>query len=184
MLAYSSIAHAGYIAVAFASASNRGVSAAMFYLLAYSLMNLGAFAIVTLLGRSEDKLVNVTDYAGLAAKRPGLAALLSVFLLSLAGIPGTAGFAGKFFIFRAALESRLVWLTIIGVMTTVVSFYYYLYVIVQMYMRDPQEEFSDVAVPGSVKLALLVSAVGTLYLGILPTSVFEWTSSTVLNALR
>jgi NADH-quinone oxidoreductase subunit N len=184
MLAYSSIAHAGYVAVAFASASNRGVSAAMFYLLAYSLMNLGAFAIVTILGRSEDKLVNVTDYAGLAAKRPGLAAILSIFLLSLAGVPGTAGFAGKFFIFRAALESRLVWLTIIGVMTTVVSFYYYLYIIVQMYMRDPHEEFSDVALPGSVKLALLVSAAGTLYLGILPTSVFEWTSSTVLNALR
>jgi NADH-quinone oxidoreductase subunit N len=184
MLAYSSIAHAGYVAVALAAISKRGVSAALFYLLAYSLMNLGAFAIVTMLGRSEDKLVNLTDYAGLAAKRPGLAALLSIFLLSLAGVPGTAGFAGKFFIFRAALESRLVWLTIIGVMTTVVSFYYYLYVIVQMYMREPKEEFSDVPVPGSVKIVLVVSAVGTLYLGVLPTSVIEWTSSAALTALR
>src|SRR5205823_12792870 len=96
MLSYSSIAHAGYIAVAFASASDRGVSAALFYLLAYSLTNLGAFAIVTILGRTEDKFVNLTDYAGLGAKRPGLAAVLSLFLLSLAGVPGTAGFAGKF----------------------------------------------------------------------------------------
>jgi len=184
MLAYSSIAHAGYIAVAFAAVSRRGVSAALFYLLAYSLMNLGAFAIVTMLGRSEDKLVNLTDFAGLGAKRPGLAALLSVFLLSLAGVPGTAGFAGKFFIFRAALESRLLWLAIIGVLTTEVSFYYYLYVIVQMYMREPAEEFADVRVPASVKFALLVSVVGTLYLGVLPTSVLEWTSSATLSALR
>jgi NADH-quinone oxidoreductase subunit N len=147
-------------------------------------MNLGAFAIVTMLGRKEDKLVNLSDYAGLAVKRPGLAAILSVFLLSLAGVPGTAGFAGKFFIFRAALESRLVWLTIIGVVTTVVSFYYYLYVIVQMYMRDPKDEFSDVALPASVKLALLVSVAGTLYMGILPTSVLEWTSFAALNPLR
>lgn len=181
MLAYSSIAHAGYVAVAFAATSGRGVSAALFYLLAYSLMNLGAFAIVTILGRSDDKFVNLTDYAGLGAKRPGLAALLTVFLLSLAGVPGTAGFAGKFFIFRAALESRLVWLTIIGVITTVISFYYYLYVIVQMYMREPKDEFADVAVPASVKLALVVSVVGTLYLGILPTSVLQWTSSASLK---
>jgi NADH-quinone oxidoreductase subunit N len=183
MLAYSSIAHAGYVAVAFAANSNRGVSAALFYLLSYSLMNLGAFAIVTVLGRSEDKLVNLTDYAGLAAKRPGLAAVLSVFLLSLAGVPGTAGFAGKFFIFRAALESRLVWLAVIGVLTTVVSFYYYLYVIVQMYMREPNSDFADVHVPAGVKLALFVSLVGTLYLGILPTSLLEWTSSATLTAL-
>jgi NADH-quinone oxidoreductase subunit N len=184
MLAYSSIAHAGYIAVAFAAVSRRGVSAALFYVLAYSLMNLGAFAIVTMLGRGEDKLVNLADFAGLGAKRPGLAALLSVFLLSLAGVPGTAGFAGKFFIFRAALESRLLWLAIIGVLTTVVSFYYYLYVIVQMYMREPAEEFADVSVPASLKFALLVSVVGTLYLGVLPTTVLEWTSSATLTTLR
>src|SRR5438046_10084708 len=176
MLAYSSIAHAGYVAVAFAATSDRGVSAALFYLLAYSLMNLGAFAMVTIMRRKEDKLVNVTDYAGLGSKRPGLAAVLSLFMLSLAGLPGTAGFAGKFFIFRAALESRLVWLAIIGVVTTVISFYYYLYVIVQMYMKEPNEDFADVSVPGSVKFALFVSAAGTLYLGILPTSVLDWTT--------
>lgn len=184
MLAYSSIAHAGYITVAFAATSDHGVSAALFYLLGYSLMNLGAFAIVTVLGRSQDKLVNLTDYAGLAAKRPGLAALLCLFLLSLAGVPGTVGFAGKFFIFRAALESRLLWLAIIGVSTTVISFYYYLYVIVQMYMREPTEGFADVQVPGGVKVALALSAAGTLYLGILPMRVLDWTADAALNALR
>ena len=184
MLAYSSIAHAGYVAVAFAATSDRGVSAALFYLLAYTLMNLGAFAVVTILSRSEDKLVNLTDYAGLGAKRPGLAAVLSLFLLSLAGVPGTAGFAGKFFIFRAALESRLVWLTIIGVITTVVSFYYYLYVIVQMYMRDPAEEFSDLRLRGSLKTALFISAAGVLYMGILPTRVLDWTVNAAQAAFR
>ena len=184
MLAYSSIAHAGYVAVAFASTSQRGTSAALFYLLAYSLMNLGAFAIVTILSRKEDKLVNVTDYAGLAAKRPGLAAMLSLFLLSLAGVPGTAGFAGKFFIFQSAVESRLIWLAIIGVITTVISFYYYLYIIVQMYMREPTEEFSDLRLCGSLKIALLISAVGTLYMGLLPTRILDWTSTAALNTLR
>ena len=107
--------------------------------------------------------------------------MLSLFLLSLAGVPGTAGFAGKFFIFRAALESRLVWLTIIGVVTTVVSFYYYLYVIVQMYMREPNEEFSDVRLGGAVKVALFVSAVGTVYMGVLPTRVLDWAAAATLK---
>jgi NADH-quinone oxidoreductase subunit N len=184
MLAYSSIAHAGYIAVAFAAGSQRGISAALFYLMAYSLTNLGAFAIVTILSRSEDKLTNLADYAGLAAKRPGVAALLTLFLLSLAGVPGTAGFAGKFFIFRSSVESGLVWLTVIGVATTVVSFYYYLYVVVQMYMRSPGEEFADIRLAGSLRLALLIAAAGTVYLGILPTRLLDWSTVAALNALR
>jgi NADH-quinone oxidoreductase subunit N len=184
MLAYSSIAHAGYVAVAFAATSERGVSAALFYLLAYSLMNLGAFAVVTILSRNEDKLVNLTDYAGLGVKQPGLAALLSLFMLSLAGIPGTAGFAGKFFIFRAAVEADLLFLAVIGVITTVVSFYYYLHIIVQMYMRDPTDEFSDLRFPASLKLALAISAAGTIYLGLLPTRALDWTVTATLNALR
>jgi NADH-quinone oxidoreductase subunit N len=184
MLAYSSIAHAGYIAVAFAATSEKGTSAALFYLLAYSLMNLGAFAIVTILSRREDKFVNLTDYAGLGAKRPGLAAVLSIFMLSLAGVPGTAGFAGKFFIFRAAVESRLIWLVIIGVISTVISFYYYLYVLVQMYMREPNDEFTDVRLCGSLKIALAIAVIGTLYLGLMPTRVLDWTATAALNTLR
>jgi NADH-quinone oxidoreductase subunit N len=181
MLAYSSIAHAGYVAVAFASTDLPGISAALFYLLAYGVMNLGAFTIITILSRSEDKLVNISDYAGLAAKRPGLAALLSLFLLSLAGIPGTAGFAGKFFIFRSAVESGLVWLTVIGVVTTVVSFYYYLSVIVQMYMHTPKEDFESLRPAASWKIALFIAAVGTLAMGILPSRVLEWTAAAGLS---
>ena len=139
---------------------------------------------VTIISRKDDKVVDVTDYAGLGSKRPGLAAVLSLFLLSLAGVPGTAGFTGKFFIFRAAVESRLFWLAIIGVVTTVVSFYYYLYVIVQMYMREPHDEFSDVRLHGSLKFALMISAAGTLYLGLLPTRVLDWTATAALSALR
>ena len=184
MLAYSSIAHAGYIAVAFTANSNRGGSAALFYTLAYAAMSLGAFAIVTMLGRSEDAKVKLTDYAGLGSKRPGLAALLSLFLLSLAGVPGTAGFAGKFFIFRSAVESNLTSLAIVGVLTTVVSFYYYLYVIVQMYMREPGEDFSDAHLTPALAFALLIAAAATLYLGILPGRVLESTAAAALHVLR
>jgi NADH-quinone oxidoreductase subunit N len=184
MLAYSSIAHAGYVAVAFATSSVPGISAALFYLLAYSVMNLGAFTIITILSRSEDKLVNISDYAGLGTKRPGLAALLSLFLLSLAGVPGTVGFAGKFFIFRSAVESGLVWLTVIGVITTVISFYYYLSVIVQMYMQAPKEDFSNLRSARSWNIALFIAAVGTLYLGILPSRILEWTAAAALGVLR
>jgi NADH-quinone oxidoreductase subunit N len=129
-------------------------------------------------------MVNLNDYAGLGSKRPGLAAIFSLFLLSLGGVPGTAGFAGKFFIFRAAVESGLIWLTIIGVVTTVISFYYYLYVIVQMYMQDPGEEFLDVRMVRSLKLALTIAAIGTIYLGVLPTRILDWTATAALNALR
>ena len=120
MLAYSSIAHAGYVAVAFAAASQRGVSAALFYLLAYSIMNLGAFAIVTMLepsGRQDGQYRRLCRPGGKDGR--GWLPCCPIFLLSLAGVPGTAGFAGKFFIFRAAVESRLIWLAIIGVVTTV-----------------------------------------------------------------
>ena len=183
MLAYSSIAHAGYIAVAFTANSGRGNSAALFYTLAYATMNLGAFAIVTILGRGEDAKVKLVDYAGLASKRPGLAALLSLFLLSLAGVPGTAGFAGKFFIFRSAVEADRTGLAVVGVLTTVVSFYYYLYVIVQMYMKEPVEDFADARVTFGLGTALLIAAAGTLYLGMLPARILEWTGAAALHVL-
>ncbi|HET9218063.1 MAG TPA: NADH-quinone oxidoreductase subunit N [Terriglobia bacterium] len=184
MLAYSSIAHAGYIAVAFAANSAQGGSAALFYTLAYTAMNLGAFAIVTVLGRAKDEKVQLGDYAGLASKRPGLAALLALFLLSLAGVPGTAGFAGKFFIFRAAVEANLTGLAVIGVITTVISFYYYLYVIVQMYMREPGEDFSDVVITPALIVVLLVAVGCTVYLGILPGRTLEWTAASALHVLN
>ena len=109
---------------------------------------------------------------------------MSLFLLSLAGVPGTAGFAGKFFIFRSAVESGLIWLTVIGVVTTVVSFYYYLYIIVQMYMRPPTEDFADLRIAGSLKLALFIAAAGVLYLGNPAHTYSGWSASAALTALR
>ena len=182
MLAYSSIAHAGYVAVAVASGTSPGASAALFYLLAYSVTNLGAFAIVAAVSRKGDGQVALEDYRGLARRRPGLAALLSLFLLSLAGIPATGGFAGKFFIFRAGVEAGLTGLVVIGVLTTVVSFYYYLYVIVEMYMREPSEAFDDVSVRPATAAVILASALLTLYLGILPARTFEWATESAANA--
>jgi len=183
MLAYSSIAHAGYVAVALASGTSAGRAAALFYLLAYSVTNLGAFAIVAGVSRKGDAKVALGDYRGLAWRRPGLAAMLSLFLLSLAGIPATAGFAGKFFIFQAAVESGLTGLAIIGVLTTVVSFYFYLYVIVEMYMREPAEAFDDVSLGPATTAVVLVTAFLTLYLGILPSRGIGWAMDAASNAL-
>jgi NADH-quinone oxidoreductase subunit N len=184
MLAYSSIAHAGYLAVALASGSARGATAALFYLLAYSVTSLGAFAILTAIGRKGDPNLAIRDYRGLAQQRPLLAAMLSLFLLSLGGVPLTAGFAGKFFIFRAAVESGLAGLAIIGVLTTVVSFYYYLYVIVEMYMREPAETFDDVSVPPPTAAAILIAAILTVYLGVLPAGALDWAARSAENAYR
>jgi NADH-quinone oxidoreductase subunit N len=177
MLAYSSIAHAGYVAMALAAAARQpegAVSAALFYLLAYAATNLGAFAIVAALGRSEDRLTFISDYAGLARNRPVLSALLALFLLSLAGVPGTAGFTAKFFVFRAAVDAQLYSLAIVGALTTVISFYFYLYIIVQMYMREPREDFADVRMPASGRFMLAVAALATIYLGLWPTNVLSW----------
>ena len=145
-------------------------------------MNLGAFAVVTLLSRKGDGLVGVENYRGLAVHRPGLAALLSVFLLSLAGMPATAGFAGNFFIFRAAIESGLVGLTVIGVLTTVVSFYYYLYVTVQIYMHTSEEDYRTLTLSGPTAVTLAVSVAMTFYLGLFPSRVLGWASDSALSA--
>jgi NADH-quinone oxidoreductase subunit N len=168
MLAYSSIAHAGYILVGFASGTEDGFAAILFYTLTYALMNIGAFTVVALIGREGERNVNIDDYAGLGFQQPFLAASLSIFLLSLAGIPLTAGFAGKFFIFRAAIESRLLWLTIFGVLNSAVSVFYYLRVIVTMYMKDPSADSSRVQVPASARVVLGLTVFGILQLGIFP----------------
>jgi len=181
MLAYSSIAHAGYILVAVASATDSGITAVLFYTLAYALMNIGAFTVVSLIGKEDERNIHIEDYAGLGFKQPLLAASLSVFLLSLAGIPLTAGFAGKFFIFRAALESRLLWLTIFGVLNSALSVYYYLRVIVTMYMEEPMADFSPVAVPTSLRLALGIAVFGTLQMGIYPGLLMTFLGSSLFS---
>src|ERR1700683_457204 len=139
MLAYSSIAHAGYIMVAIAAHSQIGVAAAMFYLAAYALMNIGAFAVVIHMSGKGERHLKIDDLAGLGKRQPVTAAMLTIFLMSLIGIPLTGGFFGKFYIFEAALQSNLVWLTVLGLLNSAVAAYYYLRLLVVMYMYEPGE---------------------------------------------
>jgi NADH-quinone oxidoreductase subunit N len=175
MLAYSSIAHAGYVLVALTARSQGGTAAAMFYLAAYALMNIGAFAVVVHLSGKGERFLNIEDFAGLAEKQPVTAALLSIFLLSLIGVPLTAGFFGKFYIFKAALESHLVWLTVLGLLNSAVAAYYYLRILVMMYMREPSDAVEAVEpLPFGLGAALILPALGTLLLGIFPAPVLEF----------
>jgi NADH-quinone oxidoreductase subunit N len=176
MLAYSSIAHAGYILVAFAASTAAGVAAVLFYLAAYVLMKVGAFLVITHLGQQGEERLSIQDYAGLGTKQPVLAACFSLFLLSLLGLPATGGFLGKFFAFQAALDSRgtwLVWLVVLAAINSVIGAYYYLRVIIAMYFWPPSRDYTPTPVAPSLAVALLIAAAGTLYLGILPGSVLN-----------
>jgi NADH-quinone oxidoreductase subunit N len=182
LLAYSSIAHAGYILVAFAAVTGMAASdspagavpayaAVLFYLLSYALVKVGAFTIVSQLGGKDEKYVTLEDYAGLSERHPVAAAALSLFLLSLLGLPVTAGFFGKFYIFKAAINSHLIWLAVLMALNSVIGAYYYLKVIVAMYMREPAEDSAATApirFPAAVSIVLAVCALGTVYFGLLP----------------
>jgi NADH-quinone oxidoreductase subunit N len=168
LLAYSAIAHAGYILVGVAAGSNEGTSAVLFYLTAYALMNVGAFVLIAHLAGNSERSTQIDDYTGLAYVRPGTAACLTVFLISLAGFPTTAGFFGKFFLFRAAIHSHLIGLTIIALLNSVVSVYYYFRIVVAMYMREGKTEASTAPLPMALRTALAVSVVGIFYLGLFP----------------
>ena len=184
LLAYSSIAHAGYILVAIAAHNQIGIAAVMFYLAAYALMNIGAFAVVTHIARQGEKYVEVDDLAGLGWKQPVTAALFSIFLLSLIGVPLTGGFFGKFYIFKAALDANLVWLAILGLLNSAVGAYYYLRIVVVMYMREPGESMATLSpLSAGVRTTLWVSALGTLLLGIFPTVLLKFVSDSS-NLLR
>jgi NADH-quinone oxidoreductase subunit N len=174
MLAYSSIAHAGYILVAFAASTVYGVAAVLFYLAAYTLMKIGAFLVIAHLGQRDEKRLEITDYAGLGTKQPVLAACFTLFLLSLLGLPATGGFLGKFFAFQAALDSRIVWLVIVAAINSVIGAYYYLRVIIAMYFCEPSKDYTPSKVAPALVVALAIAAVGTLYLGILPSHVLDF----------
>jgi NADH-quinone oxidoreductase subunit N len=174
LLAYSSIAHAGYLLVAFAASSEIGVSAAIFYAAAYAAMNVGAFAVVSHFAGAGERYVEVDDYAGLGRRSPVLAAALTLFLLSLIGIPVTGGFFAKLYVFSAALQSNLVGLVIVGVINSAVGAYYYLRLIVLMYMREGKEDLPAVRVPAGLAAGLLLSAAATLYLGVWPQQVLAY----------
>ncbi len=183
MLAYSSIAHAGYVLVAITANSEIGIAAAMFYLAAYVFMNVGAFAVVTYFARQGERYVNVEDLAGLGQHQPMIAAMMTIFLLSLIGVPLTGGFFGKFYIFRAALDSNLVWLTVIGLLNSAVAAYYYLRIIVVMYFREAGDASANMAPVGpALRTAILASALGTIILGILPSWLLEFASKSATLA--
>jgi len=176
LLAYSSIAHAGYQLVAFAAQPALGASAAMFYTAAYAAMNVGAFAVVSHFANAGEKYVTLEDYAGLGRKSPVLAATFTFFLMSLIGIPITGGFFAKFYVLSAALKSNLVGLAIILVLNSAVGAYYYLRIIVMMYMREPRGEVPVAPVPVGAGLAIAVCVLLTLYLGVLPGRVLDYAS--------
>jgi len=184
LLAYSSIAHAGYLLVAFAAARQIGISAAIFYAASYAAMNVGAFAIVSHFGSSGEKYVTLDDYAGLGRRSPVLAAILTIFLLSLIGIPITGGFFAKFYVFSAALQANLVGLTIIGVMNSAIAAYYYLRVIVYMYMRDARVEAPVARIPAGLGVALAISLIATIYLGVLPGRILDYAMTGAQDLLK
>src|SRR5271166_5735278 len=177
LLAYSSIAHAGYLLVAFAMTTREnspaGISAAMFYTAAYAAMNVGAFAVVSHFANAGERYVTLEDYEGLGRSSPILAAALTIFLLSLIGIPVTGGFFAKFYVFSAAFRANLIWLTLIGVLNSAIGAYYYLRIIVAMYMRESRKEVPVTPIPFGLGLALALSLLATLYLGILPNRVLQ-----------
>jgi NADH-quinone oxidoreductase subunit N len=187
LLAYSSIAHAGYILVAFAAVTSMAqggsaeaapaYAAVLFYLLSYALVKLGAFTIVSQLGGAGEKNLSLDDYAGLSERQPFVAAMLSIYLLSLLGLPVTAGFFGKFYIFKAAVNSHLISLAVLMAINSVIGAYYYLRVIVVMYMREPSAEATAVgavAFPFGVNAVLLITFVGTILFGLYPNPVINF----------
>jgi len=174
MLAYSSIAHAGYILVALATGTTLGSGSILFYLTAYACMNLGAFAVVVALAhRGGEERLTIDDYAGLGLRRPVLGAAMALFMFSLTGVPPTAGFMGKLYIFSAAIQANYMGLAIIGVANSVVSAFYYLRLTVVMYMAPAESEAAPDRPALALRLAVLIAAGGTLLLGVIPSRVLE-----------
>jgi len=184
MLAYSSIAHAGYALVGFVAAGastdltqrNTAITAVVFYLLTYAVMNIGAFAVVQLIARSGDRRTSIEDYRGIGFESPVLAFSLSLFMLSLLGMPLTAGFMGKIMVFGSAIEQKYYVLVVIGVLNTAISAYYYLRLIIVMFFGERTMAWSAPRIPASVAVALVITVLGVLYLGIFP--------GRVINALQ
>jgi len=177
MLAYSSIAHAGYLLTAIVGSrpaiSPLGGTGILFYLVAYSLMTLGAFGVVILIGGGADRRETLNDLTGLAARSPGLALAMTIFMISLAGIPPTAGFFGKFYAFGAAVQAGYVGLAVIGVMSSVVAAFYYFRVVVYMYMKPSEKTYLPYSRPFIAHIAVTVLAIAVLYAGIFPDTLLQ-----------
>jgi NADH-quinone oxidoreductase subunit N len=177
MLAYSSIAHAGYLLVAFTGHHEDAVAGVCFYAAAYAAMNVGAFLVLTQLSGFTEKVRTIEDFTGIALKRPGLSALLGFFLLSLIGIPFTGGFFGKFYVFAGAVHRGFVWLAVIGLLNSGVACFYYLRLLAAMYSRPTTDSTSYVAerkLTAPVFIALAATALATLALGVLPNKLVNF----------
>jgi NADH-quinone oxidoreductase subunit N len=172
MLAYSSIAHAGYLLVGFVAGGSIALAGMLFYLLGYAFMNLGAFGVLSLLGKKGEECTNLSDYAGMGFKYPLIGLVMAVFMFSMAGIPPTVGFMGKFYIFTAAIKSGFIWLAVIGVINSVISLYFYLRVIVYMYFKESDEAVPLSAPSPAIKAAIVLAAAGVMVMGMFPS--FFW----------
>jgi len=172
LLAYSSISHAGYILIAIIAKGSLATSALLYYMLAYTFMTFGVFSIVILIGRKGKENLELEDYSGLGFQAPLLGLAMSIFLLSLGGLPPLAGFVGKFYIFQAALNEGYVTLVVLAVLNSAISFYYYLRVIVFMYMKEPKGELQISLTPITL-LVIIIGVLGTLQLGLFPGPVIS-----------
>jgi len=184
MLAYSSIAHVGYMLVGLAAGGAAGAGAVLFYLLAYTFTTAGTFGVITLCVRAGEEAVDVRDYAGLGRRHPVLAFALALLLLSLVGIPPLAGFVGKFYLFGAAVRAGFVWLAVLGVLNSAIAAYYYLRVIVTMYMQEPDEQSASVAPSFAGGLALTIAVIGVVLLGLMPAPFVDLAQVAVAPLLR
>ena len=184
MLAYSSIAHVGYMLVGVVAGGGLGGGGVLFYLLVYTFTTAGAFGVILLLERGGEEAVGIGDTAGLATRHPLAALALSLFLLSLVGIPPTAGFVGKFYLFGAAVRAGYIWLAVIGVLNSAAAAYYYLRVIVSMYMREPEGTPAVIVPSFAGALAVVVALWGVIQLGVFPAPLFDLAQSAVLPLLR
>jgi NADH-quinone oxidoreductase subunit N len=176
MLAYSSIAHAGYMLSGIAAANVDAETGILFYLLAYTFVNVGAFGVVSMMERQDDAKLTFDDYAGLSARRPMLALVMSMFMFSLAGIPPFAGFFGKYYVFLAAVKANMTWLAILGVLTSLVSVYYYLRLVVLMYFREGEADL-DHSIPLTSVIALAIAGAVIVIVGIYPSLIVDVTRS-------
>ena len=175
MLAFSSVSHAGYILMAVISKSSLGISSMLFYMLTYAFMTFGVFGIIIILGRKGEENLEIQNYSGLAYKHPVIALSMTIFLLSLGGLPPFAGFVAKFYLFSAAIQEGLLTLVIIAVLNSAISFYYYLKIVVFMYMKEPEAEFNISLTPMTL-FVVLIGVIGTIQLGIFPNAIITLAS--------
>ncbi len=173
LLGYSSIAHAGYMLVGVVAANALGYGSVLFYLFAYLFMNLGAFAVAEFISQKEDRGTEIENLRGFGYKYPLIGASMLIFMFCLAGVPPTAGFVGKYYLFSAAVKSHYYWLAVIGVINSAISAYFYLNIVVTMYMKGEQEKQVSVFNSVPVKAVILITAISVLYIGIFPSAFLD-----------